>query len=110
MATQKLNGKVALVAGGAKNLGGLVSRELANMGARVAVHYNSASAQPPADETVADIKASGSDAFSIQADLTKSGEIARVFDETINRFGGIDVAVNTTGMVIKKPIELECPA
>ncbi|AXC16273.1 Short-chain dehydrogenase/reductase SDR (plasmid) [Acidisarcina polymorpha] len=105
MANQKLNGKVALVAGGAKNLGGLVSRELADLGAKVAVHYNSAATQTAADETIAYIEDSGSEAFSIRADLTKSGEIARVFDETINRFGGIDVAVNTTGMVIKKPIE-----
>jgi hypothetical protein len=33
-------------------------------------------------------------------------EVTRIFDETIKRFSGIEVAVNTTGMVIKKPIQI----
>ena len=106
MADQKLKGKVAFVGGGAKNLGGLISRQLAEMGAKVAVHYNSDSTKADADATVKAIRALGSDAFTIQADLTKPSEVTRVFDEAIKQFGGIDVAVNTTGMVIKKPIAL----
>jgi NAD(P)-dependent dehydrogenase (short-subunit alcohol dehydrogenase family) len=104
MAEQKLKDKVVLMGGGAKNLGGLTSRQFAEMGAKVAVHYNSAATKAAAEETVAAIKKIGADAFAIQADLTKPSEVTRVFDETIKRFGGIDVAVNTTGMVIKKPI------
>ncbi len=107
MTDQKLKGKVVLVGGGAKNLGGLTSRQFAEMGARVSVHYNSLSTKDAANETVAAIKQIGTDAIAIQADLTKPSEVARVFDETIKQFGGIDVAVNTTGMVIKKPIA-EC--
>ena len=107
MGEQKLEGKVVLIGGGAKNLGGLTSRQVAEMGAKVAVHYNSAGTKTAAEETVAAIKKIGTDAFAIQADLTKPSEVALVFDETIKRFGGIDVAVNTTGMMIKKPI-LNC--
>ena len=90
-----------------ENLGGLSSRQFAELGAKVAVHYNSASSKAAADETVAAIKKIGTDAFAIQADLTKPSEVTRTFDETIKKFGGIDVAVNSTGMVIKKPI-LNC--
>ncbi|WP_260741509.1 SDR family oxidoreductase [Tunturiibacter lichenicola] len=104
MPDQKLKGKVVLMGGGAKNLGGLTSRQFAELGANVAVHYNSAGTKQAADETVAAIKQIGTDAFAIQADLTKVSEVTRTFDETIKRFGGIDIAVNTTGMVIKKPI------
>lgn len=107
MAEQTLKGKVVLMGGGAKNLGGLTSRKFADMGASVAVHYNSASTKPAADDTVAAIMKIGTAAFAIQADLTKPAEVTRVFDETITRFGGVDIAVNTTGMVIKKPI-LQC--
>lgn len=107
MAEQKLKGKVVLIGGGAKNLGGLTSRQFAELGANVAVHFNSAATKAAADETVAAVKKIGTDAFAVQADLTKPSDVARVFDETIKKFGGIDVAVNTTGMVIKKPI-LEC--
>ncbi len=107
MGERKLIGKVALVGGGAKNLGGLTSRQFAEMGAKVAVHYNSAATEEAAGETVAAVQKIGSEAVAIQADLTRPGEVARVFDETIRAFGGVDIAVNTTGMVIKKPI-LEC--
>ncbi|MCB9383803.1 MAG: SDR family oxidoreductase [Bryobacterales bacterium] len=104
MANQKLAGKTALVGGGAKNLGGLISRQLAEAGAKVAVHFNSDATKPAAEKTVADIQAAGGEAFAIQGDLTKPSEVARAFDETLARFGGVDVAVNTTGMVIKKAI------
>lgn len=107
MAKTKLAGKVVLVGGGAKNLGGLTSRQFAEMGAKVAVHYNSAATKTAAEDTVAAVKATGSDAIAIQAVFTIPAEVARVFDETIRAFGGVDIAVNTTGMVIKKPI-LEC--
>jgi NAD(P)-dependent dehydrogenase (short-subunit alcohol dehydrogenase family) len=49
MARNDLKGKVVLIAGGAKNLGGLLSRDFANKGAKVAIHYNS-------DSTKADAK------------------------------------------------------
>ncbi|AMO96687.1 short chain dehydrogenase family protein [Collimonas fungivorans] len=47
MADHSITGKVILIAGGAKNLGGLIARDLARHGAKaVAVHYNSAAARP----------------------------------------------------------------
>lgn len=104
MNNQLLKGRVALVAGGAKNLGGLISRTLAAEGARVAVHYNSAATKSAAEETVAAIKAAGSDAFALDGDFTKAANVEAVFTATKQRFGGIDIAVNTIGKVLKKPI------
>lgn len=100
---QILNGKVILIAGGAKNLGGLLSRNFAAKGAKLAIHYNSASTKPEAEKTLEEIKALGADAFLFQGDLTKVENITRLFDETISKFGGIDIAINTVGMVLKKP-------
>lgn len=100
-----IEGKVAIVAGGAKNLGGLISRDLAQHGASaVVVHYNSSSTKKDADETVAAVEKSGAKAISIQADLTHVAECGRLFDEAIKAFGEVNIAINTTGMVIKKPI------
>ena len=48
-----LVGRSAVVAAGAKNLGGLISTTLAEKGVNVAVHYNSAATEPDADKTVA---------------------------------------------------------
>ena len=63
MARNDLNGKVVLIAGGAKNLGGLLSRDFAAKGAKVAIHYNSDSTQADAEKTLADITNAGGEAF-----------------------------------------------
>ena len=104
MASQSLKEKVAVVAAGAKNLGGLISRTLGAEGASVVVHYNSAATKTSADETVAAIKAAGSDAFALQGDLTSVSAVVKRFDETLERFGRLDIGVNTVGKVLKKPI------
>lgn len=103
MAKNDLSGKVVLIAGGAKNLGGLLSRNIAAKGAKIAIHYNSDSTEADAAATLAAIKKAGGEAFTFKADLTKIDNITRLFDETIKQFGGIDIAINTVGKVLKKP-------
>lgn len=103
MARNDLNGKVVLIAGGGKNLGGLLSRNLAAKGAKVAIHYNSEQTRPDAEQTLAAIKQSGGDAFLFQADLTQIANIKKLFEETKSKYGGIDIAINTVGRVLKKP-------
>jgi len=104
MTTHSLRGKVALIAGGAKNLGGLIARTFAADGAKIAVHYNSAATEAAAKETVSAIEQSGSEAFAVRGDLTHASEVTRVFDEAKRRFGGLDIAINTAGKVLRKPI------
>ncbi|TGN41833.1 SDR family oxidoreductase [Marinobacter confluentis] len=104
MASNDLNGKVALVSGGAKNLGGLISREFAASGMDVVVHYNSDATEKDADATVDAIKGLGRNAIAIQSDLTKANNVAALFQQAKDHFGGIDVAVNTVGRVLRKPI------
>lgn len=101
--TNNLKGKVVLIAGGAKNLGGLLSRNISSQGAKVAIHYNSNSTRTDAEKTLADIMDAGGEAFLFQADLTKVENIKKLFDETKSKFGGIDIAINTVGRVLKKP-------
>lgn len=102
MARNDLKGKVVLIAGGAKNLGGLLSRNFAERGAKLAIHYNSESTRTDAEKTLSDVQALGAEAFLFQADLTNVKNITKFFDEAISRFGGIDIAVNTVGKVLKK--------
>lgn len=104
MTNSTLKDKVVLIAGGAKNLGGLMSREFAREGARIVVHYNSDSTRPDAEATVQAVKEAGSEAFMTQGDLTRPENVTALFDEARERFGGIDVAVNTVGKVLRKPI------
>ncbi len=99
-----LQGKNVIVAGGAKNLGGLISRTLAEQGANIAVHYNSPETTDQAAETVEAVRAMGRTAVSIQGDLTRPEVVTDVFDTAVRELGGLDVAVNTVGKVLRKPI------
>jgi NAD(P)-dependent dehydrogenase (short-subunit alcohol dehydrogenase family) len=103
MSKHDLKGKVVLIAGGAKNLGGLLSRDFAQRGAQLAIHYNSDSTRKDAEETLDAIEKLGGSALLFQADLTQIDQITRLFEETKKRFGRIDIAINTVGMVLKKP-------
>ncbi|XBS71318.1 SDR family oxidoreductase [Acerihabitans sp. KWT182] len=105
MADHSIKGKTVVIAGGAKNLGGLIARDFAAHGARaVAIHYNSAGTQRDAESTVAAIKALGAQAAAFQADLSSAGAMEKLFADVTAAFGKADIAVNTVGKVLKKPI------
>lgn len=99
-----LQGKTVLIAGGAKNLGGLLARDLARHGAQaVAIHYNSASSRAAANETIAAVEAAGAKAVAFQADLTAAAAMEKLFADTVAAVGRPDIAINTVGKVLKKP-------
>jgi NAD(P)-dependent dehydrogenase (short-subunit alcohol dehydrogenase family) len=106
MVDHSLKGKTVLIAGGAKNLGGLIARDLAEHGAKaVAVHYNSGASKAEADATVAAVQAAGAKAVALQANLTSAGAMEKLFARTaIAALGRPDIAINTVGKVLKKPI------
>lgn len=102
--TRSLAGRSAVVAAGAKNLGGLISRQLADLGANVAVHYNSDSSRDDAEKTAAAVAEAGGLAITVQGDLTVPENVTALFDQAVEAFGGVDIAVNTVGKVLRKPI------
>ncbi|HOW50136.1 MAG: SDR family oxidoreductase [Rubrivivax sp.] len=105
MADHSIQGKTVLIAGGAKNLGGLIARDLAAHGAgAVAIHYNSAASKADADKTVAAVQAAGAKAVAFQADLTRAAAVEKLFADTIAAVGRPDIAINTVGKVLKKPM------
>ncbi len=100
-----IQGKVVLIAGGAKNLGGLIARDLARHGAHaIAIHYNSPASQVNAQATVAAIKALGAQAIALRADLTQAAAVEKLFADTVAAIGRPDIAINTVGKVLKKPM------
>lgn len=105
MTDHSIRGKVVLIAGGAKNLGGLIARDLAAQGARViAIHYNSAASTAQAEATVAAIERTGAKAVALQGDLTTAGAMERLFTDAVAAVGRPDIAINTIGKVLKKPM------
>lgn len=100
-----IQGKVALIAGGAKNLGGLIARDLAAQGAKaVVIHYNSAASMADADQTLAAVEQCGAKAVALQGDLTTAAAVEKLFADAIAAVGRPDIAINTVGKVLKKPI------
>ncbi|AOF01392.1 short chain dehydrogenase [Serratia surfactantfaciens] len=105
MANHSIKGKTVLIAGGAKNLGGLIARDLAEQGAKaVVIHYNSAASKAEAEKTVAAIQAAGAQGVALQADLTSAGAVEKLFADAIAAVGKPDIAINTVGKVLKKPM------
>ncbi|MEI3843650.1 MULTISPECIES: SDR family oxidoreductase [unclassified Microbacterium] len=104
MADHTLSGKNVLIAGGAKNLGGLIARQAADAGADVAIHYNSESTRADAEQTLATVEAAGRTGVILQGDLTVPANVTRLFADAAAALGTIDVAVNTVGKVLRKPI------
>lgn len=105
MTEHSISGKTVLIAGGAKNLGGLLARDFAQHGAQaVAIHYRSAQDKTAAEATLAEIKKAGAKGFAWQGDLDTAGQMEKLFAESTAAVGRPDIAINTVGAIVKKPI------
>ena len=97
------SGKAALVTGGGIRVGRAIALGLAGAGARVVVHYNSSARE--ADEVVAMIREAGGEAVSVGADLSRHAEVARLAEEALAAFGGIDILVNSASIFPEEGID-----
>ena len=105
MSNHSIQGKVVLIAGGGKNLGGLLARDLAAHGAKaVAIHYTSAASKAEAEATAAAVQKAGAKAVTLQGDLTSAAAVEKLFADTVAAVGRPDIAINTVGKVLKKPM------
>ncbi|MFD1321943.1 SDR family NAD(P)-dependent oxidoreductase [Micromonospora sonneratiae] len=98
-----LDGKVALVTGGARGIGAAVALRLAQDGADVAFTYRRRADQ--AAEVVERIKAVGRRAMAVQADNADADGLTAVVDRVAEEFGRLDILVNNAGAFIVAPIE-----
>ncbi|HEY6871295.1 MAG TPA: SDR family oxidoreductase [Geobacteraceae bacterium] len=92
----ELAGKVALVTGGAVRLGRALALALAGHGVRLALHYGES--LEGAEETAATIRATGSEAEPFRADLRDAGEAAGLMARAAERFGRVDILVNSAAI------------
>lgn len=100
--TQQLEGKVAIVTGAARGIGRAIALRLAAEGVSVVVNYAGSAAA--ADEVVSEIGMAGGSAIAVQADVSKSDDVRRLFDEAIARFGRVDILVNNAGVLFTRPV------
>ncbi|TRX59520.1 glucose 1-dehydrogenase [Fulvivirga sp. M361] len=100
-----LKNKVAIVAGGARDIGKAVSKKLACEGAKVVINYFDNEDQ--ARETLQEIQDEGGDAMIVQGDMTKKSDVDNLISEAIKKYGNeINVLVNVVGgLVARKKLE-----
>jgi 3-oxoacyl-[acyl-carrier protein] reductase len=100
---RKLEGKVAIVTGASKGIGAGIAKEFAEAGASVVVNY--ASSREGADRVVDAIRSKGGTAVAVQADVSKSADVKKLFDETKKAFGKLDILMNNAGVYEFAPLE-----
>lgn len=104
----QLASRVALVTGAGRRLGRAIALALAGRGMRVAVHYHGSVSG--AEETVAAIQALGSTAAAFAADLAQPEAARALPARAAVHFGGLDVLVNSAGIMTRATVEDTTPA
>jgi 3-oxoacyl-[acyl-carrier protein] reductase len=100
-AVSELTGKVALVTGGARNIGSAIAGALAAGGAAVMVNARTSRAE--AEQTVAQIRAAGGRAALHIADVTGEAAVSGLVEATVAAFGRLDVLVNNAAIRAETP-------
>ncbi len=95
-----LRDKTALITGGGSGIGKAISTELAELGARICIHYFSSSES--ANALAEQVHSTGGSAFTIGADLTREEEVNRLFTELGKRFDGLDILINNAGDLVAR--------
>ncbi len=94
-----LDGKTALITGGAHRVGRVMTLTLAAAGANVVINYNSSG--DAADSTATEAEALGVAALPVQANVSDYQQVSAMVDAAKTRFGGVDVLVNNASIFIK---------
>jgi NAD(P)-dependent dehydrogenase (short-subunit alcohol dehydrogenase family) len=95
-----LEGKVALVTGGARDVGREIALGLAAEGAAVVVNYHGS--KDRAESVVNEIRAHGGRAIAVRCNIADMADVKAMVDTTIAEFGKLNILVNNAGLVFRK--------
>lgn len=91
-----LTDRVAVVTGSSRGIGRAIAIKLASLGAKVVVNYHTS--EDAAQEVVEQIKADGSEAIAVHADVKDAEQAKGLIDAALEAFGGLDILVNNVGV------------
>ena len=97
----RVDGKIAIVSGGARGIGGESARRLAEHGAQVIIGDL---LQDDGESNVAAIREAGGEATFVKLDVTDAQSWENAVNTAVSKYGGVDILVNNAGVYIPKPI------
>ncbi len=98
-----LKDKVAVITGSSQGIGAGIAKAFAENGAKVIINYSKNEAK--ATETVGEITSLGGTAIAVKADISKPADVKKLFADTVNAFGKLDILVNNTGILQFETLE-----
>jgi gluconate 5-dehydrogenase len=99
----KLDGHVGLVIGGNRGLGLAMAKALAEAGAKICIAARSIKENEEAEQTIKELY--GTDCMSAVCDVTSEESVKQTVQQTVDRFGKIDILINSAGINIRGAIE-----
>jgi len=103
-AEYEFNGKVVLITGGSRGLGLVLARELAGLGARLAI---SARDGQELDRAGRELRSLGAEVIEIVCDVRNRDDAAKAVTRCVDYFGGLDVLINNAGVIQVGPLETQ---
>ncbi len=100
---KRLEGKTAIVTGAGRGIGSAIARELGETGANVVVNYSTSAKS--AEEVANEIRAMGTMALAIKADVTHLEQVRHMVNHVIEKFGQVDILVNNAGITRDKTLK-----
>jgi 3-oxoacyl-[acyl-carrier protein] reductase len=97
----KMDGRVAVVTGGAQGIGRAIALGLAREGAKVVIADLQANKAESVAKELSDL---GTEALALEVDVANEPAVKRLAEQTFNRFGRIDILVNDAGVYLKAPV------
>ncbi|MBI2086678.1 MAG: glucose 1-dehydrogenase [Candidatus Zambryskibacteria bacterium] len=98
----KFKNKVVLITGSSRGIGKVTAIAFAQEGAKVVINY--VKNKVAAEKTATEIKNLGGEVLVIQADVASEDDVKRMVEETVKKFGAIDILINNAGIVWDIPV------
>ncbi len=99
---QNLEGRIALVTGAGRGMGGAIAIDLGKAGAHVVICDID---MPALEQTRQAVEAAGAQCLALRCDVSSSGEVAAMFAATVERFGALHILVNNAALVPNRPVD-----